>query len=278
MHALFITLGCAKNEVDTDRMRALLAADGFEEALAVSDADVAIVNTCSFLETATSESIECTLELADEIARGVRGVPIIMCGCVPSRYGGELADELPEVAAFVRHDEEDGIVQVVRHVLGIDRTPCLPPHVLRTVEGASAFLKISEGCNRFCSFCAIPYIRGRYCSRPLDELLDEARALLERRGYDSAAPLPALLAELARRIGLQKSFPHEIGLFLGYPPGDVAGFIEHRGQQFALAGYWKVYENEEEARALFALYAHCTEEFCGRLAAGQRFEDLVAAV
>ena len=179
MHALFITLGCAKNEVDTDRMRALLAADGFEEALDVSDADVAIVNTCSFLETATSESIECTLELADEIARGVRGVPIIMCGCVPSRYGGELADELPEVAAFVRHDEEDGIVEVVRHVLGIDRTPCLPPHVLRTVEGASAFLKISEGCNRFCSFCAIPYIRGRYYSRPLDELLDEARALLE---------------------------------------------------------------------------------------------------
>ncbi|MCR4870777.1 MAG: 30S ribosomal protein S12 methylthiotransferase RimO [Atopobiaceae bacterium] len=179
MHALFITLGCAKNEVDTDRMRALLAADGFEEALDVSDADVAIVNTCSFLETATSESIECTLELADEIARGVRCVPIIMCGCVPSRYGGELADELPEVAAFVRHDEEDGIVQVVRHVLGIDSTPCLPPHVLRTVEGASAFLKISEGCNRFCSFCAIPYIRGRYYSRPLEELLDEARALLE---------------------------------------------------------------------------------------------------
>lgn len=119
-----------------------------------------------------------------------------------------------------------------------------------------------------------------YRARPLARSLKrrEARALLERRGYDSAAPLPALIAELARRIGLQKSFPHEIGLFLGYPPGDVAGFIEHRGQQFALAGYWKVYENEEEARALFALYAHCTEEFCGRLAAGQRFEDLVAAV
>ena len=179
MHALFITLGCAKNEVDTDRMRALLAADGFEEASDVSDADVAIVNTCSFLESATSESIECTLELADEIAQGVRSVTIIMCGCVPSRYAGELADELPEVAAFVRHDEEDGIVEVVRRVLGIDHAPCLTPHVLRTVEGASSFLKISEGCNRFCSFCAIPYIRGRYYSRPLDVLLDEARSLLE---------------------------------------------------------------------------------------------------
>ena len=179
MHALFITLGCANHEVAPDRMRALLAADASAEASDVSDADVAIVNTCSFLESATSESIECTLELADEIAQGVRSVPIIMCGCVPSRYAGELADELPEVAAFVRHDEEDGIVEVVRRVLGIDHAPCLTPHVLRTVEGASSFLKISEGCNRFCSFCAIPYIRGRYYSRPLDVLLDEARSLLE---------------------------------------------------------------------------------------------------
>ncbi|MBQ1622512.1 MAG: DUF3793 family protein, partial [Selenomonas sp.] len=68
------------------------------------------------------------------------------------------------------------------------------------------------------------------------------------------------------------------GLFLGYPPGDVAGFIEHRGQRFALSGYWKVYGDEAEARALFARYAACTEEFCGRLEAGQRFEDLVVAV
>lgn len=87
-----------------------------------------------------------------------------------------------------------------------------------------------------------------------------------------------MLSELKRRIGLQKSFPHEIGLFLGYPPADVAGFIRHRGQKFSLSGYWKVYGEEAEARALFALYTHCTEEFCERLEAGQRFEDLVVAV
>lgn len=179
MRILYITLGCAKNEVDTDRMRALLRAAGFEDAEGVQDAHAAIVNTCSFLASATEESIECTLSLAEEIAAGVRSVPIIMCGCVPSRYEGELASELPEVAAFVRHDEEDSIVEIVTSVLGVGESRPVSPSSKRTVEGASAYLKISEGCNRFCSFCAIPYIRGRYYSRPLDELLDEARMLFE---------------------------------------------------------------------------------------------------
>lgn len=178
MRILYITLGCAKNEVDTDRMRALLSAGGFKEARQVDEADIALVNTCSFLESATTESIETTLMLANEAARGVRSVPIVMCGCVPSRYAEGLAEELPEVAAFVRHDEEDGIVGVVRRVLGLEAPFGAPPTVLRTIEGPSAYLKISEGCDRFCSFCAIPYIRGRYRSRTLEELLEEARALL----------------------------------------------------------------------------------------------------
>ena len=108
---LYITLGCAKNEVDTDRMRSLLTAAGYEEAFDPQDADIAIVNTCSFLASATSESIETTLELANEVQDGVRSCPIVMCGCVPSRYGDDLPDELPEVAAFVKADEEDGIVR-----------------------------------------------------------------------------------------------------------------------------------------------------------------------
>ena len=115
---LFVTLGCAKNEVDTDRMRALLTQAGYGESQDVEDADVIIVNTCSFLASATSESIETTLELADAVAEGVRTRPIVMCGCVPSRYGSALDDELPEVAAFVRADEEDDIVNVVNQVLG----------------------------------------------------------------------------------------------------------------------------------------------------------------
>ena len=148
---LYITLGCAKNEVDTDRMRSLLAAAGYEEAFDPQDADIAIVNTCSFLASATSESIETTLELANEVQDGVRSCPIVMCGCVPSRYGDDLPDELPEVAAFVKADEEDGIVAVIDGVLGVEREiAAYIPQVKRTVEGAVAYVKISDGCNRFC--------------------------------------------------------------------------------------------------------------------------------
>ena len=179
---LFITLGCAKNEVDTDRMRALLLAAGFAEADGVDDADAAIVNTCSFLASATEESVEATLELAEGRAEGVRSCPIIMCGCVPSRYGDDLPEQLPEVAAFVKADDEDGIAGVVADVLGISVVaPVLDAGaMLRTVQGASAFVKISEGCDRFCAFCAIPYIRGRYHSRPADEIVAEVSALMEQ--------------------------------------------------------------------------------------------------
>jgi len=178
---LFVTLGCAKNEVDTDRMRALLLGAGFRETHEIDDADFIIVNTCSFLASATSESIEATLELAEEVAEGVRTRPIIMCGCVPSRYGKELEDELPEVAAFVPADREDEIVSVAHDVLGMDDAviDLGDGRVLRTVEGTSAYVKISDGCDRFCTFCAIPYIRGRYFSRPADEILGEVRGLLE---------------------------------------------------------------------------------------------------
>ncbi|WP_028264226.1 30S ribosomal protein S12 methylthiotransferase RimO [Atopobium fossor] len=177
----YVTLGCAKNEVDTDRMRALLRNSGYCDAAMAEDADVVLVNTCSFLASATTESIETTLELAEETASGVRQKPIIMCGCVPSRYGDALPNELPEVAAFVRTDEEDGIVDVVSSVLGIEKRSSVTDFselTLRTIDGASAFVKISDGCDRFCAFCAIPYIRGRYASRAAEEILDEVHALM----------------------------------------------------------------------------------------------------
>ena len=177
---LYITLGCAKNEVDTDRMRSLLSAAGYSEADEASTADAVLINTCSFLVSATEESIQATLDLAEEVSAGVRRAPIVMCGCVPSRYGDELAPELPEVNAFVTTQEEESIVSVFDRVLGVERRePAFLPKVLRTVEGASAYVKISDGCDRFCSFCAIPYIRGRYHSRPLDEIVSEVQALVE---------------------------------------------------------------------------------------------------
>lgn len=222
----FITLGCAKNEVDTDRMRSLLLAAGYEEALDVDEADLAIVNTCSFLASATEESIEATLALAEDAADGVRGLPIVMCGCVPSRYGAELPAELPEVAAFVRTDEEDGIVGVVDGLLGVSRTaPAHVPDVKRTVEGSVAFVKISDGCDRFCSFCAIPYIRGRYRSRPWTEIRDEVVDLVAEgvrelvligqdtgiwgRDLDGAGEGPRDLAGLLRAVA-EAVRPHKV--------------------------------------------------------------------
>ena len=176
---LYVTLGCAKNEVDTDRMRSLLSAAGYGEVSDAEAADVVIINTCSFLASATSESIETTLQLAEEVSDGIRSVPIVMCGCVPSRYGNDLPDELPEVAAFVRTDEEDGIVAVIDEVTGTVRSStAMLPSIKRTVEGTVAYLKISDGCDRFCSFCAIPYIRGRYHSRDAVSILEEAKSLV----------------------------------------------------------------------------------------------------
>lgn len=176
---LYVTLGCAKNEVDTDRMRSLLNGAGYDEVFEADQADAVIINTCSFLASATSESIETTLALAEEVAEGVRDTRIVMCGCVPSRYGADLPEELPEVAAFVRADEEDGIVSVVDGVLGVERD-VLPhvPRIKRTVESAVAYVKISDGCDRFCSFCAIPYIRGRYHSRSAEDIIAEVRELV----------------------------------------------------------------------------------------------------
>ena len=179
---LFVTLGCAKNEVDTDRMRSLLLRAGYTEAVEAGQADAIIVNTCSFLASATSESVERTLELAEQRCKTSAKLPIVMCGCVPSRYGAELPAELPEVAAFVRADEEDSIVTVLDSVLGRGARPMaarrgvsLEP--LRTARGSFAYVKISDGCDRFCSFCAIPHIRGRYASRPYEEIAAEVSAL-----------------------------------------------------------------------------------------------------
>ena len=176
---MFITLGCAKNEVDTDRMRSRLMAAGYEEVGESALADCVLINTCSFLASATEESVTTTLELAENVHDGIRNVPIVMCGCVPSRYGNDLPEQLPEVASFVPTQDEENIVERIDAVLDVHRAaPAFVPGTLRTVEAASAYVKISDGCNRFCSFCAIPYIRGRYASRPADEIVAEVRALV----------------------------------------------------------------------------------------------------
>ena len=187
----FVTLGCAKNEVDTDRMRALVRAAGIEEVAEIDDADVAVVNTCSFLVAAVEEGIETIFDVLANEGFSKNDGKVIVAGCMPARYGDDLSGELKEAAAFLPCADEDRIVELVCELTGFEATAA--PEVargaaqlyasdsaLRCEEGPSAYVKISDGCNRFCSFCTIPYIRGRYHSRPAEDIAAEVAGLAAR--------------------------------------------------------------------------------------------------
>ena len=138
-------------------------------------------------------------------------------------------------------------------------------------KGVSIF-RVSEGED----YVLILFYRAGALWRELEQ--PRAKELLVRCGYRVEDTLQKKLEHLRLRMTMCKSFPHEIGLFLGYPPEDVAGFIDNRGQNFCYSGYWKVYVNEQETRALFDLYADCTHEFCTRLENGASLPELVQAV
>jgi ribosomal protein S12 methylthiotransferase len=184
----FRTLGCAKNQVDSEVMLGQLALAGCAIAEDLADADVAIVNTCSFIASAREESVEAILELAEERERGALGA-LVVAGCLPQRYGQELARELPEVDAFVGTGQFQNIARILEEArsgrskggvyVDAGRTHLYDEHSPRLLVGGrhSAYLKIAEGCDRVCAFCAIPGIRGRFQSRTLDSVVAEARML-----------------------------------------------------------------------------------------------------
>lgn len=174
----FVTLGCAKNEVDTDKMRAAILASNYELEQEIEHADVIVVNSCSFLQEATQESIDTILEILEQDQELGRDTKIILSGCVPSRYkADELKEVLPEVSAFVRAQDEEGLLSVISEITGIE-AHSNDSVSIRTLEAPYAYVKISEGCDRMCTFCAIPFIRGRYVSRPQDEIIAEVKELI----------------------------------------------------------------------------------------------------
>jgi ribosomal protein S12 methylthiotransferase len=179
----FRSLGCPKNQLDTEVMLGSLALTGFAIAERIEDADVAVVNTCSFIESAREESIEAILQVADLRESG-RLRALVVAGCLPQRYGADLAKELPEVDAFVGTAAFPEIPRIVEDALagrsrGIyveaGRTHLYDDATPRLLVGPghSAYVKIAEGCDRICAFCAIPGIRGRFQSRSLDSLVRE---------------------------------------------------------------------------------------------------------
>jgi len=183
----FHSLGCPKNLLDTEVMLGTLASAGYALAERLEDADVAVVNTCAFIESAREESVQAILDVA-ELREPGRLRALVVAGCLPQRYGGALAKELPEVDAFVGTSAFPEIARVLDDALAgrgrgvyveAGRTHLYDdasPRLL-TGPGHSAYVKIAEGCDRVCSFCAIPGIRGRFQSRRLESLLAEARAL-----------------------------------------------------------------------------------------------------
>ena len=185
----FISLGCAKNLVDSQVMAGVLLAEKLQLAPSPEEADIILVNTCAFIEDARTEAAETILRACQhKIDGGCRAV--IVAGCLPQRYRDRMAATFPDVDAFVGVDELDRIGGIVRQVAagqrGIlaigDGAPTRlfksPRPGLRFSGGPFAYLKVAEGCNHACAFCAIPGIRGKYRSRSLDELVTEARELL----------------------------------------------------------------------------------------------------
>lgn len=182
----FISLGCAKNLVNSEQMMCLLADADYELVSDPDGADAVIINTCGFIDAAKSEAIDNILEMAQLKAAGRLG-KIIVTGCLSERYRTEVRAELPEVDALVGVGSFGEITDVVRDVFsgaepdrfGDKNAPVDEVGRFLTSGPGWAYLKIAEGCNNCCAFCAIPAIRGRYRSRPMENILAEARGLAE---------------------------------------------------------------------------------------------------
>ena len=173
----FVTLGCPKNEVDTDRMAAAVSASAYRLVDDVAEADAVVLNTCAFIQPAAEEAIAEFFALHTEWRPARQGRRIVVAGCLPSRYGDDLRDALSEADAFLPVTSEAGLLVTLEDLLGSAAQPAPGPS--RLVPGSTAYLKVSEGCDRRCAYCTIPAIRGPFVSAPLDALVDEARWLID---------------------------------------------------------------------------------------------------
>ena len=187
MKILFVSLGCDKNLVDSEVMLGLLRDRQHEITNDESQAEVIVVNTCSFIHDAKEESIQTILEMAELKTTGVCRL-LIVTGCLAEKYKQEILDELPEVDAVVGTTAYDAICDVIDQSLkgervqafeSIDRLPIVNTRRVLTTGGYSSYLKIGEGCDKYCTYCIIPKLRGTYRSVPMDVVLNEARMLAE---------------------------------------------------------------------------------------------------
>lgn len=239
MNLLFISLGCDKNLVDTEKMLGLLGKEGYSFVDDEEQADVIVINTCCFIGDAKEESVNTILEMAEYKKTG-RLKALVVTGCLAQRYQDEIRREIPEVDAVLGTTSYEKIAEAVKEALAgvplmefksIDAPVSEETKRLVTTGGHYAFLKIAEGCDKRCTYCIIPYLRGKYRSVPMEQLVREAGELAEKGvkelilvaqettlyGKDlyGEKRLPELLRKLAavpgiQWIRLQYCYPEEI--------------------------------------------------------------------
>lgn len=188
MKVLFISLGCDKNLVDSEVMLGLLRDRNYQLTNDENEAEIAIINTCSFIHDAQQESVNTILEMADLKTAGKLKV-LIVTGCLAQRFKEEILNEIPEVDAVVGTTGYDEIAEVIDRVLKDGKTSVFKstdylPHVhtkrVITTGGYFNYLKIAEGCDKHCSYCIIPSLRGNYRSVPMEEVIEDAKSLAAR--------------------------------------------------------------------------------------------------
>ncbi len=290
-----ISMGCSKNLVDSERLLHRLRAMGYEVEHNSPDVcgDVVVVNTCGFICDAKTESIEMILDLAAAKARGKIGRIYVM-GCLSERYRNELPAELPEVDGWYGKFDWEGIIKELESRpgnTGTSPSPAAPWERDLTTPPYSAYLKIAEGCNRFCAFCAIPLITGRYRSRPIDEILAETRSLVAKgvkefnviaqdlsaygsdfREYGGArSPLAELLDSMAAIDGVEW-----IRLHYAYPvdfPWDITEVMRRRNN---ICNYLDIALQHISTRVLANMRRHIDRE--GTLALIKRLRKEVPGI
>ncbi len=185
MKIALLNHGCAKNLVDSELMLGLLAQKGHQVTLDEKEADIVVVNTCSFIHDAEKESVQAILQLVND------GKKIIVTGCLPQKYKGELKKAIPEISGMIGTSDIKEIVEVVEHVANdkkyVEHVSEKPEYIYpenierqQITVGASSYIKIADGCNYHCGYCIIPQLRGEYHSRTIENILDEAKELVAK--------------------------------------------------------------------------------------------------
>ena len=188
MNLLFVSLGCDKNLVDSEVMLGIVEKDGYTIVDCEEDADIIVINTCCFIYDAKEESIQTILEMAEYKKTG-RLKALIVAGCLAQRYKEEILAEIPEVDAVLGTTSYDKIAETIKKALNssgfielsdINALPLVDTGRLVTTGGYFAYLKIAEGCDKRCTYCIIPKLRGNYRSVPMERLVNEAKALADQ--------------------------------------------------------------------------------------------------